>query len=137
MIRRKMAELGADWYITSGLDDIAWAINLRGADSELYPVFHGYLLISDERAYLFTDAGKISTDLLAVLKEDGIEWNEKSLVGKALNKIKEDSTIYYDPWKTSAALADSLDAKTIRLEGMDIITGLKCVKMIRNLRIWL
>lgn len=76
MIRRKMAELGADWYITSGLDDIAWAINLRGADSELYPVFHGYLLISDERAYLFTDAGKISTDLLAVLKEDGIEWNE-------------------------------------------------------------
>lgn len=76
VIRRKMAELGADWYITSGLDDIAWAINLRGADSELYPVFHGYLLISDERAYLFTDAGKISTDLLAVLKEDGIEWNE-------------------------------------------------------------
>lgn len=128
VIRRKMAELGADWYITSGLDDIAWATNLRGADSELYPVFHGYLLISDERAYLFTDAGKISTDLLAVLKEDGIEWNEKSLVSKALNKIKEDSTIYYDPWKTSAALADSLDAKTIRLEGMDIITGLKCVK---------
>lgn len=68
MIRRKMAELGADWYITSGLDDIAWAINLRGADSELHPVFHGYLLISDEGILILLMLVKFHTDLLAVLR---------------------------------------------------------------------
>src|SRR5690242_5522380 len=44
-IRRAMAEKGAQWHFVSTLDDLAWLLNLRGADVSYNPVFVAHALI--------------------------------------------------------------------------------------------
>lgn len=45
-VAEAMARLRARHYIVSQLDDVAWLLNLRGADVPMAPLFKSYLLIS-------------------------------------------------------------------------------------------
>lgn len=127
-VRKKMKEKGADYYLCSGLDDIAWLTNLRGGDSPLYPVFHGYVLISSSEAWLFTEKGKVDENLKEVLERDGIGWKEKEKLEAALERIPEKSSVYLDPWKTCVLYKEKLPSGVLILEGLDLITALKSVK---------
>lgn len=72
MLRHAIAGHGADWHLLSSLDDIAWALNLRGSDVSYNPVFLSFLLISQDQAYLFVDASKISDSIRQSLEQDGV-----------------------------------------------------------------
>lgn len=52
-VRRAMVEKGAQWHFISTLDDLAWLLNLRGADVSYNPVFVAHALIGENRASLF------------------------------------------------------------------------------------
>ncbi|MFR8252736.1 MAG: aminopeptidase P family N-terminal domain-containing protein [Parasutterella sp.] len=52
---------GADYLLTSKLDDIAWIFNLRGSDVPDNPVFYAYSLIPAKgNATLFINEEKSS-----------------------------------------------------------------------------
>lgn len=127
-IRERMQQKGVDYYLTSGLDDIAWATNLRGHDSAQYPVFHGYLLIKPEESVLFTDEGKIEIEIVQALANDGIRCANKDQLAGELSGLDPNGAIIYDPWKTSVFVADCLPKNLFRQEELDIITALKAVK---------
>ena len=57
-----MKEQGADAHLVSSLDDIAWITNLRGDDVPFNPVFLSHLFISQDKAVLFTDAGRLKAE---------------------------------------------------------------------------
>ena len=71
-IRKALRARHADGILVPGLDDIAWTLNLRGADVHCNPVFVSYLLISTARVTLFTNKVKVTTEVSAYLKENGI-----------------------------------------------------------------
>ena len=48
------------WFLL--LDDIAWITNLRGDDVPFNPVFLSHLFISQDKAVLFTDAGRLKAE---------------------------------------------------------------------------
>ena len=127
-IRKKMRQLGAEYYLTSGLDDVAWITNLRGADSKQYPIFHSYFLITPETAFLFTEENKVPYLLQERLREDGIQWKSSRELHVALKEIQRDQVLYFDPWKTSISHIDCLDPDILLLEGLDLITASKAVK---------
>lgn len=72
-IRQSLRQQHADGTLVSALDDIAWTLNLRGTDVHCNPVFVAYLLISTTKATLCIDPDKLTPDVKAYLKGEGVE----------------------------------------------------------------
>ena len=58
--------------LVPALDEIAWALNLRGNDIHCNPVFISYLLISESEAHLFILPEKVTDEVNVYLAETGI-----------------------------------------------------------------
>lgn len=58
-IRDEMKKSKATQHIITALDDVAWTVNLRGADVDYNPVFLGYIVLSETNATLYVDEDKI------------------------------------------------------------------------------
>jgi len=61
-IRQSMEKQEVTFHIISSLDDVAWTLNLRGSDVESNPVFLGYVIITKNDAFLFTDLEKMDVE---------------------------------------------------------------------------
>lgn len=101
-IRQTLKERHACGMLAAALDDIAWTLNLRGTDVHCNPVFVSYLLIEPERATLFIDRGKLTPDVEAYLKGEGVGTAGYADVSKALaaygeyNILMDDGEINYN-----------------------------------------
>ena len=71
-VRAAVQKQQAAWLLSCALDDIAWALNLRGSDIECNPLFIAYLLIGPNTTTLFTPATKLSEQLRRQLENEGI-----------------------------------------------------------------
>lgn len=69
----KVEKTGADFFVLSSLDDIAWMFNLRGSDIKCNPVFLSYVIMNKEKTRLFTLPGAINEELKSKLKLDNVE----------------------------------------------------------------
>jgi Xaa-Pro aminopeptidase len=54
-----MAEVRTDVHVVTGLDDIAWLLNLRGSDVAFTPLLIAYALVTAKEALLFVHPGRI------------------------------------------------------------------------------
>lgn len=88
-IRARLKEMHACGMLVAALDDIAWALNLRGTDVHCNPVFVAYLLIGPERATLFVEPGKLTPEVDAYLAGEGVSTAGYGDVGKALGRYGE------------------------------------------------
>lgn len=105
-IRTALRQRHADGMLISALDDIAWALNLRGTDVHCVPVFVSYLLISSQQVSLYVDSAKINDEVKAYLTENGISLYPYNKVAEGLERYSEynilldgDETSYF-LWKT-------------------------------------
>ena len=105
-IRKSLRELHADGMLVSALDDIAWTLNLRGADVHCNPVFVSYLLIESDKVSLFVDDNKLSPEVKQYLQDNQVSLYNYNKVEKCLESYSEynilldgDETSYY-LWKT-------------------------------------
>ena len=105
-IRTALRQRHADGMLVSALDDIAWALNLRGTDVHCVPVFVSYLLISSQQVSLYVDPAKINDEVKAYLAENGISLYPYNKVAEGLKQYSEynilldgDETSYF-LWKT-------------------------------------
>lgn len=60
-LRSDMKKEGADVFVLSKLDDIAWLYNLRGADINCCPVFISYTVITDDSCKIYVDLEKVDS----------------------------------------------------------------------------
>ncbi len=52
-LRKAMEDAGADYFVTSKLDEIMWLFNIRGGDVACNPVALSYAFVSGTEAFLF------------------------------------------------------------------------------------
>ncbi len=71
-IRQALRERHADGMLMAALDDIAWTLNLRGSDVHCNPVFVSYLLIAPNDVTLYINKVKLSSEVIAYLKAEGV-----------------------------------------------------------------
>jgi Xaa-Pro aminopeptidase len=121
----EMKSMRADHYVISGLDDIAWLLNIRGRDVECNPLTIAYLVISKGKCYLFIDEDKIDSNVRAEIERAKVEIRPYESVTEFLEGITE-GTILFDPSKTNTWIYNSIKINTI--EDMDITTKLKAIK---------
>jgi len=127
-IRKEMRNKGADYYIISSLDDIAWTYNIRGNDVQNNPVVISYSLISLDKSWLFIDKRKVDEGTEKILNINGVEVLEYNEIEAVLGSLDDTAKVYYDPSKVSKWLNGCLPKGCEKIEGKDIAMLRKALK---------
>ena len=116
-LRKWLVIQEADAILLSSLDDIAWLLNVRGADIEYNPLVISYLLVTLEDAQWFVRKDAFASvdpdtqDTFEELKADGVQIRDYADVSFALTSLKESGVdcICLDPASTSVYLREAID----------------------------
>ncbi|SDQ62136.1 aminopeptidase P family protein [Paraburkholderia tuberum] len=127
-VRRAMVEKGAQWHFISTLDDLAWLLNLRGADVSYNPVFVAHALIGVDRVSLFIADGKVSPALAEVLARDGISVEPYVKAAAALAALPAGSTLLIDPRRITYGSLQAVPSSVKVVEAVNPSTFLKSCK---------
>ncbi|MEG0771746.1 aminopeptidase P family protein [Clostridium sp.] len=128
MVREEMQKEGATDFILASLDDIAWLLNLRGADVPCNPVFLSYLLMDDKACTLYIDREKLSDEISKYLEENNINIKGYEDIVNDITKLNENAVVTYDPTKTNVWIKNALDNNVKIIEKRNITTDLKARK---------
>ncbi|MGF6635716.1 aminopeptidase P family protein [Paraburkholderia sp. MM6662-R1] len=127
-VRRAMVEKSAQWHFISTLDDLAWLLNLRGADVSYNPVFVAHALIGVDRVSLFIADGKVSPALAEVLARDGISVEPYAKTAAALAALPAGSTLLIDPRRITHGSLQAVPSSVKVVEAVNPSTFLKSCK---------
>ena len=125
-VRAAMRDAGATHHVVSTVDDIAWLLNLRGADVSYNPVFLAHLLVGPERTTLFVSESKIDAALRAALAADGVDIAGYDVWGAALAALPADTTLLVDPKRVTLGTRRRTPARIV--EGINPSTLAKSRK---------
>ena len=114
-IRKALREIHADGMLMSALDDIAWTLNLRGTDVHCNPVFVSYLLISSKDVTLYINKVKLTPEVEAYLKAEGIAVAPYEDVAKGLKNYFE-YNILLDPNEVNYTLYKLVSREIVEAE---------------------
>ncbi len=92
-IRKAVSEAGADVFLLSSLDDIAWLLNIRGNDVHCAPLVLSYLAMTADEILLFANAGAFSGEIQKNLQKDGVKLCPYNSVYDYASKIPAGKTV--------------------------------------------
>ena len=125
-IRKALRENHADGMLMSALDDIAWTLNLRGTDVHCNPLFVSYLIISSKDITLYINKVKLTPDVEAYLKDEGVGIAPYEDVVKGLKDYFE-YNILLDPDEVNYTLYKQVSREIVEAE-----SPVKQMKTIKN-----
>lgn len=117
-VRQALKDKGATHHWIATLDDLAWLLNLRGADVDYNPVFLGHALISVDDTQLFVAEGKIDSALQARLALDGVVVRPYGEALSALGRLPAGSVLQIDPKRITWGLREAVP------EGVKVIEAI-------------
>ena len=112
-IRKALRTQHADGMLMAALDDIAWTLNLRGADVHCNPVFVSYLLIDSSAATLYINKEKVPADVEQYLQRQGVRVDAYEHVAQGLRDYFE-YNILLDPNEVNYALMKMVKREVVR-----------------------
>ncbi|RZI81983.1 MAG: aminopeptidase P family protein [Rubrivivax sp.] len=127
-LRQAMQAKGATHHWIATLDDLAWLLNLRGADVDYNPVFVGHALISLDAATLFVAPGKVPADVQARLAQDGVQCQPYDQALAALRALPPDARLLIDPKRITWGLREAVPASAAVIEAINPSTLAKSRK---------
>ncbi len=125
-VRVEMKKMGAESYIISSLDDIAWLYNIRGNDVKDTPVVLAYAVVNEEKATLYIDKNKLSNEDQIKLNNEGIKIDEYNNIFEDVKDIK--NSVILDPNKVSGYIYTLINENVELIEALNITTKLKAIK---------
>lgn len=72
-LRKAIQNIGAEAFVITALDEIAWLFNIRGNDIEFNPVAVAYAYVATDRVILFIDSCKCDAKACLYFSQNGIE----------------------------------------------------------------
>lgn len=127
-VRAHMQAAGAQWHWISSLDDVAWLLNLRGADVPYNPVFLGHVLVGAEDARLFVAPGKLPEALRARLAADRVQVQDYGQAAAALGALPAGDALLIDPRRVTWAMVQAVAPGVRIIEQINPTTLLKSRK---------
>ena len=127
-VRSAMTQHTCSLHFVSSVDDIAWILNLRGADVSYNPVFISHLLVSATDATLFVADGKIDAALTARLSADGVAIRSYAQAPAALAAVPAGTRVLVDPRRVTFGLRQNLAASVVVVEAINPSTLFKSRK---------
>jgi len=127
-LREALRAKGASHHWVATLDDLAWLLNLRGADVDYNPVFLGHALVSLDAVQLFVGEGKVDAALQARLADDGVAVRPYADALSALKALPADSVLLVDPKRITWGLRQAVPAGVKVVEAINPSTLAKSRK---------
>lgn len=119
---------GADCLILTALDEVAWTFNIRGTDVTYNPVVISYGFISEKESVLFIDPKKLTDEVAANLKKEGVILADYSMIGTYISRLSESQTVFVDMQKTNVSLYNAIPKGCEIIEGITPANHLKSIK---------
>jgi len=115
-----------DFQFVSASENVAWLLNLRGADSSFTPIPNSYLILNNKsEVYFFCDMKKIDNKLKKDLK--GINILDIKYIQNFVNKIKN-KRFQLDSGSCSIFFKNIINKNNIIVEKQDPIYFFKSIK---------
>ena len=127
-LREAMRSKGATHHWIATVDDLAWALNLRGSDVEYNPVFLGHALVSMTDVQLFVAPGKVNPDLQARLANDGVVVRPYADALPTLKSLPAGGVLLVDPKRITWGLRQAVPAGVKVVEAINPSTLAKSRK---------
>lgn len=119
-------------HIVTSLDEIAWLLNIRGADVPCNPVTIAYVVVSYKSAKLFIDNDKISSDNLPYFRQNSIDIASYLSFADYLKSLSG-QTVVYTPAKTDIFHYNVMAENGVTLrEDVSLVGTVNCMKSIKN-----
>lgn len=149
-VREKMKDAGAKWHVLSSLYDIAWLLNVRGADIESVPVVISFVLMNENECFWYVkpeifsevteDAASVvknfdrllpagSRDWDAYLTKHGITVKNYDDIYEDLSKLTDADSILLEMGKVNTKLHLSIPET---VEVIDQVNPEELMKAIKN-----
>lgn len=123
-VRERLEEKDATMLVVTGLDEVAWLLNLRGSDVEYNPVFWSYVTVTRDAAKLYVNNTRFGDGVEEHLKEAGVTVAAYEALLPELKATcwDENSRVWLDPNACNFAILDCLEKaspgiQTIRKAG--------------------
>jgi Xaa-Pro aminopeptidase len=126
--REAMRKAGATHHFISAVDDVAYLLNLRGADVNYNPVFVAHVLISPQRTKLFVAPGKVPADLQKALAVDGVDTAPYDQAAAVLAALPGDASLLVDPRRITFGLRQAVPEAVEIIEQVNPTTFAKSRK---------
>lgn len=91
-LRKELEKRKSLGFVVSMLDEIAWLFNLRGNDIPYNPVFFSYAIVTPDKATLYIDSSKLSSECQEFLEKNNVvikPYEDIFSDATALGKIAE------------------------------------------------
>ena len=111
-IRKAMEKKGADLFVLTSLDDIAWLLNIRGGDIHCCPVVLSYLVMTKTEIRLFANEKAFQTDVLEALEKDGVTLFPYDNIYEYVKTFKKDEKVLLCKKKVNSRLVSNIPADT-------------------------
>ncbi len=128
LVRKTMADNGADVLVLSGLMDVCWLLNIRGGDVACTPVVLSFLAVTAQEAVLFINQQVLSDDIRAHLTQDGVTFQDYGQVYDYVKHIPQGKTLQMNLGVVSSAMLDSVPDGVKVLDKTDPTTLPKAIK---------
>ena len=103
----------ADALLLCALDEVAWTLNVRAADTPYNPVAVAYAVVGRKGSVLFAEEQCVSASLRDSLAEQGIELKPYDSVFSYVASLPKDFKLSVDPSKTNSALAERIGCRKV------------------------
>ncbi|MEY4764204.1 MAG: hypothetical protein RI907_877 [Pseudomonadota bacterium] len=127
-VRQRMQALGASHHWVATLDDLAWLLNLRGADVDYNPVFLGHALVGLSDVQLFVSPGKVPAALSQELASQGVVVRAYDEAMPALRQLPAGSCLLIDPKRITWGLREAVPEGVKVVEALNPSTLAKACK---------
>ena len=139
-LRKWLVLEGADAILVTALDEIAWLLNVRGADIEYTPVVISYLLVTLDDVFwyvrkdAFQDPDSETAASFEELEADGVTIKDYDDVNFDLASLRLDGVdrICLDPAQVNYTLRDAIEDGDLLPEVREVTSPVALWKAVKN-----
>ncbi len=127
-IRSAMQERGADVFVLTTLDDIAWLLNIRGGDVPCNPVVLSYLVMTQKDIVLFANGSVFPEQVREALASDGVEIRAYDAVYEYVAGLEKGQRVLLCKAKANSRLVAGLPEGVTLLDEENLTLLPKAIK---------
>jgi Xaa-Pro aminopeptidase len=126
-IRQKMEDADVESLLVSTLDEIAWALNLRGCDVKCNPVVVSYLLITKTDIVYFISPEKLTEEVKEYLLSQHVVIQDYHEINNVLSELNT-TTLLINPSRTNFDVCSAVNPLCKIVRGNSPIALLKAIR---------
>ena len=127
-IHKAMEEKGADAFVLTSLDDIAWLLNIRGGDVHCCPVVLSYLVMTQKEIKLFANENAFPAEVLDALAKDGVTLLPYDSIYEYVKTFAKDMKVLLCKQKANSRLVSNIPAEVEILDEENLTLLPKAIK---------